>query len=139
MLNRVLGVSGVSTSGGGRGRAPSQLAGASGECLKWGRWGLDSSPRGWLCELGRSSAAVTTILRYELCATKFVNSVLDIFENPLQGPPTHRIPKPPQQQKKSKNPTVFENPTTKRYFPLHFPKSKRYSPKSKRYLPKSKR
>ena len=38
--------------------------------------------------------------------------VLPLFENPLQGPPTHRVPKPPQQQnnKNSPNPKFFENP-----------------------------
>ena len=35
---------------------------------------------------------------------------LTSFRKPLQSPPTHRVPKPHQQQKrKSKNPKIFEN------------------------------
>ena len=51
------------------------------------------------------------------------------FRKPLQGPLTHGVPKPPQQQRKK-----FQKPRKPDY-----PQGKRSFPKSKRSFPKSKR
>ena len=45
-------------------------------------------------------------------------SYIRYFRKPLRGPPTHRVPKPLQQQKRNfQNPKILENPKTKRYSP----------------------
>ena len=63
--------------------------------------------------------------------TIFNPIALDLFENPLRGPPTHGVRKPPNNKKRNSQKKKPKTPI--------IPKSKRSLPKSNRSFPKSKR